>query len=645
MISNTTKVVNNKFQVTFNFAPKDIVHSRTNSKGTYTATHKGGGTTQRKGIWEGIEIIDVQTKIGSNAWRSHGAKTSVTVETSDNGVTVQAWAKYRLKTMGWHWNDFSGTYPFFWFGNVGGVDHKYKLGSFRDTNPKTPGSEHNICAVPPDWKYVSCQWSDWAYKHAQDTPNWHFSNGRYEQRNGNYEAAKATNGWISDSGYKQMWRKSMMFNFEKEYSTSVKSSGISTHPNTPTLTVHGAKGDSGKITVKYTDNAGVAGKLWINAYCNGKTAQVLNYDNSWTFSNGESRTIDVNFVNAFGEESRGNDVHYEAWSKNNLGYECKSSTGWKGVQRYNGRPSIPTGLSVTGSDVDAIVYDYVNFSWNKSTDPDNDSLTYDIWLRVIEPSGKVLKDAIVKSNISSLYINKYDINNVPDSSKMEVWVRAYDGLLYSDWSSSVKFEKGAVPTGALALIAPSKSGSLYNTRPRFTFGGYDGKSTFVVMYNNTEYNTDKDHWMFTKSEDKVMFKPDFDIPKNEEFKIYAHMRNEYGNSKKSPTYKFTVKDAYENITEGEIILASNVKQIQTLIADFGKVYNKTFEYTKAVKNGIVLAQTFNECRNFLNEINNYINDLIPNNVFDYNFWSKEVSKGDINDDMLWDNLIKEMKDI
>ena len=50
MISNTTKVVNNKFQVTFNFAPKDIVHSRTNSKGTYTATHKGGGTTQRKGI-------------------------------------------------------------------------------------------------------------------------------------------------------------------------------------------------------------------------------------------------------------------------------------------------------------------------------------------------------------------------------------------------------------------------------------------------------------------------------------------------------------------------------------------------------------------------------------------------------------------
>lgn len=67
MISNTTKVVNNKFQVTFNFAPKDIVHSRTNSKGTYTATHKGGGTTKRKGIWEGIEIIDVQTKIGSNA--------------------------------------------------------------------------------------------------------------------------------------------------------------------------------------------------------------------------------------------------------------------------------------------------------------------------------------------------------------------------------------------------------------------------------------------------------------------------------------------------------------------------------------------------------------------------------------------------
>lgn len=142
-----------------------------------------------------------------------------------------------------------------------------------------------------------------------------------------------------------------------------------------------------------------------------------------------------------------------------------------------------------------------------------------------------------------------------------------------------------------------------------------------------------------------MFKPNFDIPKNQEFKIKAHMRNMYGDSKKSSTYKFTIKEAYENITEGEIILASNVKQVQNLLIDFGKAYNKTFEHTPAVKDGIIIARMFNECRNFLNAINDYINDLIPNGTFDNIFDIKEVSKGDINDDMLWDNLINKMKDI
>ncbi|MGL4878732.1 hypothetical protein [Paraclostridium dentum] len=49
MISSSTAVVNNKFRATFDFTPDTIRHSRTNSKGTYTATHSGQGQN-RQGI-------------------------------------------------------------------------------------------------------------------------------------------------------------------------------------------------------------------------------------------------------------------------------------------------------------------------------------------------------------------------------------------------------------------------------------------------------------------------------------------------------------------------------------------------------------------------------------------------------------------
>lgn len=46
MITQSSRVENNVFKVTFNFSPKDIRCSR----GNYTAVHKGSGTTSRQGI-------------------------------------------------------------------------------------------------------------------------------------------------------------------------------------------------------------------------------------------------------------------------------------------------------------------------------------------------------------------------------------------------------------------------------------------------------------------------------------------------------------------------------------------------------------------------------------------------------------------
>lgn len=641
MITRTTSIVNNKFQVTFDFQPDNIVHSRTNSKGTYKATHYANGTTKRQGIWEGIEIVDVQTKIGGNAWRSHGTSRFVTVETSDNNVEIQAWAKYRLKTMGWHWNDFTGTYPFFWFGNVSNVVTKYRKGYFTDSYPSPPGNEHSVCAVPADWKYVNCQWADWAYKHGQNTNNWAFDKGRYEQRNGNYESARENNGWISESNLKQMYRKSMMFNFEKIYTNSVVSSGIAVNPQTPELTVHYAKGDSGKVTLKHIDKAGVNGKLWLRAYCGDKQVDIDTYDSSGTFASGSSWTYNVDFNHYFGESYRARDVYYEGWTKNLLGYESPS-TGRKGVHRYNGRPYVPTGLRIESPD--GIIYNKITFKWDPASDPDEDSVVYDLWVRLTTKDGQVLKDDYIVRGLNSLQMD-YDITHVPEESTIAIWVRSSDNLITSEWSPVVEGKKGAVPKGTLVMIVPCLSGNLYNTRPRFAFSGYDGESEFILSCNDIEYSTIKNPDLFTKSNDKVIFKPNFNLPIDKQFKCFAYMKNKYGNSRNTPIYKFIIKTPTENITEDDIIKALNVKNVQTLINDFGIAYNKKFEYTEAIKNNIVTAKIFNECVDFLSSINTFINDIIPNNIFDYEFKSKKVSSGDINDDMLWDNLIEEMKNI
>lgn len=641
MISKTTNVVNNEFQVTFDFTPDNIYHSRSNKKGTYWSTHVANGTTSRHGIWEGIEIVETWTKVGDNAWRSHGASSQVTVSTKDNNVTIKAEAKYRLRTMGYHWNDFSGNYPFFWFGNVKQNPNRYSKGYFTDAGPYSPGNEHYYCVVPPDWSYKWCEWSDWAYKHANATSNWAIANGRYEQRNSNYEAAQESNGWIAESGNKQMWRKSMMFFFEKNYYDSVTSSGISTHPNTPNLEVHWAKGDQGQITVKYTDNAGIPGKIWLNTYCGNKTAEVLNYNTSWTFYNGESRTIDVNFNNAFGEGYRGNDVYYEAWSKNNLGYESKNSTGWVGIQRYNGRPTIPNGLRIESDN--GIFYNNIRFAWNGAWDPDGDWIVYDIWVKVTSKEGQVLKDDFVARGLNGLSM-EYNISNFPEESKIQVWVRSSDNSIVSDWSAPVECKRGAVPKGSIRLLSPSVSGTnLYNKRPRFVFDGYDNVSEFIIVINGQEYSSHFSSNLFHHYNNKMVFKPDFDLPSN--FNCYAFMRNQYGNSTASMVYWFAIKNPYEDVVEGEIITAKKIKDIQLLIADFGKAFNREFAYEIVDKGVVITAQIYNTCHNFINSVLWDINNLTPGSPFEYALHCWPVQPGQLNDDDLWNKLVEELNNI
>lgn len=649
MINKTTRIVDNKFYVDFDVKPKDIQHKRQYSgEKAYTATHIGGGTTRRKGIKEGIEIKSIKTKTGDYAWRNRDIENTITSWTSYNDKDIKISVTYTLKCMGWHWKDYDGYYPFFWFGNISGVPYKYRLGSFRDSKPANPGMVHTICAVPSDWKLVNMSWTDWAYKHGQDTPNYEESNGRYEKRNMSHDTSSETTktGWLSDSGYSQITRKSMMFTFEKTYTMTVTSKGIATHPDPPVLSVQYAKGDSGKITVKHIDPANKSGTVKVNAICKEKTVEVISYSNSGTIANNASKTFTIDFNKHFGESYRGNDIKYEAWSKNSLGYECKKSSGIKGVHRYNGRPGIPTELKVEGMSEGDIIYDYINFYWKHTTDPDNDVLTYEIWLKATNEEGKVTKNGTIATNIKDNKYLKFDIQNYSDKTIFEVKVRASDGQLYGDWSEIYKFEKGAVPKGSLALIAPCVSDSiLYNVRPRFFFEGYDGTSSFIFVYNSQEYSSDINPEMFSKSDNKVVFKPNFDMKKNKAFTCYGYMKNKYGSSKKSSSFKFIIKDPIEKITEGNIIQASVINEVYNLMKEFANAYRKSFN-DEVKKEDIVKADTFNKCNILLKDTATYLNNLISTNTFDYVYDLTNVIPGEqLNDDALWDNLVSQLTKI
>lgn len=641
MISSYTKVENNQFEVSFDFSPESVAHVRTNNKGTYWAVHEGSGTTRRQGIWEGLEIVEVWTKIGDGAWRSHANSSWVTVSTGDNNVQIQAKAKYRLRTMGYHWNDFSGTYPFFWFGNFSGNPNKYANGYFTDSAPSAPSNVHYYCVVPSDWSFKWCDWSDWTYKHGSSTNNWAIAQGRYEQRNANYESARDDNGWVAESGNKQMWRKSSMFYFEKEYSTSVISSGIATNPNNVEITVHPAKGDGGNITVKYTDNAGIDGKMWINASCGDKVANVLNWDNSWTFRNGESRDIYVDFNNAFGEGYRGNDVYYTALAVNNIGYYSPSWTGPVGVHRYNGRPTKPTDIYIEG--VDGIIYNKIRINWRWGWDPDGDWIVYDLWAKVTSKDGRVLRDDYIARGYNGLSM-EYDISNFPEESVIQIFVRCSDNAIVSDWADPVSCTKGAVPKGNIVFLAPCASDvPLYNKRARFVFDGTDGASEFVIAINGQEYSSKYLGHLFHRHGSKIVFKPNFDLP--DMFNCYAFMRNEYGCSSATNLYYYSIRDASNRVSEDNVMTAKSIKEMQSIIADFGRAFNKVFNYESAEPDNIMTARLYNSCHDFLNSVLWDINNLTPGSPFEYALHCWPVEPGQTNDDALWNKLMEELSNI
>lgn len=285
-----------------------------------------------------------------------------------------------------------------------------------------------------------------------------------------------------------------------------------------------------------------------------------------------------------------------------------------------------------------MLYDTITFSWQASTDPDGDSLYYQLYLTARDANGSILKNDFISYKVVDTSFN-YDISSFPDKTSFVFKVKASDGRITSDWSKEVSFQKGAKPASTIALVSPVLADTdIYAIRPRFAFSGYDGESTCVVELNGTTYDSINNSNMFTRSSSRFMFKPNFNL-KDGKVTIKAYLKNAYGESKHTQIYNFTKKTASENIVEGEIIKAIPVKEVQSIIKNLCKAFKIETGIVDVDKNNYYSAKTYNDCFNSVKQVNDYMNNLIPNNIFDYNLTTREVIPGEVNDDLVWEQLV------
>lgn len=218
--------------------------------------------------------------------------------------------------------------------------------------------------------------------------------------------------------------------------------------------------------------------------------------------------------------------------------------------------------------------------------------------------------------------------------------------MYSNWSQQLNFNKGARPKGTPKLISPViPNTNIYSTSPRFVFSQYDGKSKFIVNLNGIEYDTERNHECFSIKDNKVMFvaPDDNNLTGNNTITIKAYMRNVYGDSNISETYRFKRTEALDKIKALEIANGYLIKELQNYIKDKGKAYNKTFIFTEIIpRETFITAKIYNELVESLIAINNDINSILNNDAFNRRMNSNIINPNTINEERYWDAIIADI---
>lgn len=626
MIKTQTRLEDSstKFSATFECTPQNVTYGG--------QTHIGGGTTKRLGIKEGVYLAGVRYKGEDGVWRSNGTNKTVTLKTSKNGVTLEVEATMQIWTMGLPSRDI----PFLYFGNYSGVRKKYMHGYFSDSKPANPDNyKANYAKVPSDWTEVYRGWNqkdkgldgNWAYKHAIIAGGETWNENCYEYRNGTNGSGQ--NGWTSEAGRKpQESRRTMYWIFEKKYKATVTSSGIIFNPNVPQISVEYAKSDSGYVTVKHTSPNKIGSYIKLCSWNTrtGTLSTIANFD-VWLEHNA-SRKFEIDFVkHCGGEAGRGSDIKYYAWAKTSGGHLSNNQTNpnnigashWVGVHRFNGRPSIPAGLRVTGRD--NIYYDNTTIHWNKSTDPDGDSITYDIWIKVVTPQGTTPIDKIVKTGQINIAYD-FNISQYPEGSKITYKVRSNDGRIKSNWSKEITITKGE---GALAAdaIYPLKDSTVYNVKPRILIGtgsqSDSEKQTIKVKWNNTWYDNVNNSGYFSNKpgvSKTVVFKPPTAASLGK-CTYSVKLNNVYADSPETIVTFNIAKTPYtiNDIDPYIKINKEHLKALRIAINNVRKAYGLKATDFEDIKE-IIRLNDYKTLANGLNDVNNAINNYDPNNKFD-----------------------------
>ena len=465
MITQTSGISNNQFYVDFDCSPKD--------QSFYGVKHPVS-RTDRHGIREGITLIESWYRINGGAWQSKGASAKFRVTAASNGVKIEAKARYELKTMGFHWDNHK--YPFFFFAS--------NASSLRW--PSDTYLWSNFARVNKDWKKHSVSWSGWCQKNAAATSStWHSSAREY--RNGQ----SGSQGWRSDkntgsNGTIQEYRRSIMMAFRKDFTSSaVTSSGISTATGAPTISAPWSIGDTGTVVLYYKDPNNIAGRIWVRAECNGKNYDIATWDTSPEYYNDWKKTYTINFTTAFGEDCRGKDVKYYARAKNNYGSQSEQVSA--GPQRYNARPTTPTGAvtSLSGSTL--------TMSWNASSDSDGDAISYCVYPYAylngswVQQKGTG-KDSGYWTTSRSMTMST---SSFPEGTRFKFRVWAWDGRIYSpSYAESGTSEKGYSVKAAQFLYPKS---SVASSRPRIVISVPETPDnapvTTHIKWNGVWYNS------------------------------------------------------------------------------------------------------------------------------------------------------------
>ena len=166
-------------------------------------------------------------------------------------------------------------------------------------------------------------------------------------------------------------------------------------PNIPKIIVYPAHGEEGELSVQYSHNTGRNGYISLYAICEylDKSRKIFTLFTDKYISNGETYYYDCDFIKNFGKEpkDRSCNIRYFATARTQ-GFDsdevCTVPSGWKptvdmyedwtGGHYFNEEP--PKTILTLDTEKSNL-YKNAYLSWTGVTDPDDDNVRYQIYLR------------------------------------------------------------------------------------------------------------------------------------------------------------------------------------------------------------------------------------------------------------------------